>query len=146
MVSVQVYSMAFFQLPIMKTCELIYGMQIINQHKVTSAQLVQANDALKRFARGFEELYYQRRVSHSFCSTKYSSMLSSSLGSNQGWPASHLIAIDDGADNCQELRQPSNLYANLAQGALLHCRISTLKNIIPDLKEPTSRICSAPTM
>ena len=35
-------------------CDLIYGMQIINQHKITSTQLLQAKDALKWFARGFE--------------------------------------------------------------------------------------------
>jgi hypothetical protein len=37
----------------------------------------------------------------------------------------------------QELRQPSNLYANLVQRALLHCRINSLKNIIPELEEFT---------
>lgn len=37
----------------------------------------------------------------------------------------------------QELQQPSNPYANLAQCGLLHCQINALKNIIPDLKEPT---------
>ena len=38
----------------------------------------------------------------------------------------------------QELRQPSNPYANLVQRALLRCQINSLKNIIPDLDEPTS--------
>jgi hypothetical protein len=37
----------------------------------------------------------------------------------------------------QELWQPSNLYANLVQGTLLHCQINSLKNIIPELEEPT---------
>ena len=40
-------------------CDLVYGMRIINQHKITSTQLLQAEDALRRFAQGFEELYYQ---------------------------------------------------------------------------------------
>jgi hypothetical protein len=38
----------------------------------------------------------------------------------------------------QELLQPSNLYANLVQRALLRCQINSLKNIIPELEEPTS--------
>ena len=35
----------------------------------------------------------------------------------------------------QELRQPSNPYANLAQQALLRCQINAMKNIIPDIEE-----------
>jgi hypothetical protein len=38
----------------------------------------------------------------------------------------------------QELQQPSNPYANLVQHALLRCQINSLKNIIPELEEPTS--------
>ena len=38
----------------------------------------------------------------------------------------------------QELRQPSNPFANLSQRALLRCQINALKNIIPDLEEPAS--------
>jgi hypothetical protein len=37
----------------------------------------------------------------------------------------------------RELRQPSNPYANLAQRALIRCQINSLKNIIPELEEPT---------
>jgi hypothetical protein len=37
----------------------------------------------------------------------------------------------------QELRQPSNLYANLVQRALLRSQINSLKSIIPELEEPT---------
>lgn len=40
----------------------------------------------------------------------------------------------------QELRQPSNPYANLSQHALLRCQINALKNIVPDLVEPTSHL------
>ena len=43
-------------------CDLIYGMRIINQHKISVAQLLQADDALKRFARDFKKIYYQRRT------------------------------------------------------------------------------------
>ena len=37
----------------------------------------------------------------------------------------------------QELRQPSNPFANLVQRGLLRCQINALKNIIPDLEEPS---------
>ena len=43
-------------------CDLVYGMRIINQHHISATQLLQADQALIRFARGFEELYYQRQV------------------------------------------------------------------------------------
>lgn len=38
----------------------------------------------------------------------------------------------------QELRQPSNPFANLSQRALLRCQINALKNIIPELEEPAA--------
>jgi hypothetical protein len=37
-------------------CDLVHGIRIINQHKITSTQLLQADAALKRFAWQFEEL------------------------------------------------------------------------------------------
>lgn len=43
-----------------KFCDLVYGMRIINQYKISVAQLLQADDALKQFARDFEKIYYQR--------------------------------------------------------------------------------------
>jgi hypothetical protein len=43
-------------------CDFVLGVRIVHQHRITSTQLVQANDALRRFAQGFEEIYYQWRA------------------------------------------------------------------------------------
>jgi hypothetical protein len=37
----------------------------------------------------------------------------------------------------QELRQPSNPYANLSERSLIRCQVNALKVIIPELKERT---------
>ena len=43
-------------------CDLVYGVRIVNQYNISSAQLLKANSVLKRFTQGFEELYHQSRV------------------------------------------------------------------------------------
>jgi hypothetical protein len=121
-------------------CNLVYGMRIINQHHISAMQLLQAEEALFRFARGFEKLYYQRRVDRihfvrqsihqcihlAFEVTRVGPPIISSQ-----WTMERTIG-----NLTQELRQPSNPYANLAQRALLRCQINALKNIIPQLEEP----------
>lgn len=115
-------------------------MRIINQYKIGREQLLQAEEALHRFARGFEELYYQRRsdcihfVRQSIHQCYHLAMgvtrVGPSIISSQ-WTMERTIG-----NLTRELRQPSNPYANLAQRALLRCQINALKNIIPDLEEP----------
>lgn len=121
-------------------CDLVYGMRIINQHHISAVQLLQAEESLFRFARDFEELYYQRRVDRihfvrqsihqclhlAFEVTRVGPPITSSQ-----WTMERTIG-----NLTQELRQPSNPYANLAQRALLRCQINALKNIIPQLEEP----------
>jgi hypothetical protein len=123
-------------------CDLVCGMRIINQHKITSAQLLQAASALKQFARQFEELYYQRRVDRihfvrqsihqCFHLAWEVTRVGPPIISSQ-WTMERTIG-----NLTQELRQPSNPFANLVQHALLRCQINSLKNIIPDLDEPAS--------
>ena len=122
-------------------CDLVFGMRIINQHKISSTQLVQAEDALKQFAQGFEQLYYQRRVDRlhfvrqsihqCFHLAWEVTRVGPPIISSQ-WTMERTIG-----NLTQELRQPSNPFANLSQRALLRCQVNALKNIIPDLEEPT---------
>jgi len=121
-------------------CDLIYGVRILNQYNISSAQLLQADGALKRFAQGFEELYYQRRVDrlhfvrqsiHQCFHMPWEVTRVGPLIISSQWTMERTIG-----SLTQELRQPSNPYANLAQRALLRCQINALKNIVPDLVEP----------
>ena len=121
-------------------CDLVCGMRILNQHKITSAQLLQADNALRRFALDFEMLYYQRRadrlhfVRQSIHQCLHLPWEVTRVGPpilSSQWTMERTIG-----NLTQELRQPSNPYANLAQRAVLRCQINTLKNIIPDLEEP----------
>ncbi|KAI0280343.1 hypothetical protein BC826DRAFT_924654, partial [Russula brevipes] len=40
-------------------CQLVYGIQLIYQRKITREQLIEAHQSLNVFADTFEELYYQ---------------------------------------------------------------------------------------
>jgi hypothetical protein len=120
-------------------CDLVYGIRIINQHTISSKQLVQAEEALYRFARGFEILYYQRRVDRihfvrqSIHQCYHLAMEVTRVGPpiiSSQWTMKRTIG-----NLTRELRQPSNPYANLVQRALLRCQISALKKIIPDLED-----------
>jgi hypothetical protein len=120
-------------------CDLVCGIRIINQHAISADQLVQARDALFRFARNFEDLYYQRRtdrihfVRQSIHQCYHMAMEVTRVGPpiiSSQWTMERTIG-----NLTQELRQPSNPYANLAQRALLRCQMNALKKIIPDLEE-----------
>lgn len=122
-------------------CNLVHGVRILNQHRITSMELVQANDALRKFARDFEEIYYQRRadrlhfvrqsIHHCYHLPWEVTRVGPGIISSQ-WTMERTIG-----NLTQELRQPSNPYANLAQRGLIRCQINALKNIIPDLEERT---------
>lgn len=120
-------------------CDLVFGMRIINQHCISTTQLLQAEDALVRFARGFEELYYQRRADriHFVRQSIHQCYHLASEVTRVGPPiTSSQWTMERTIGNLtQELRQPSNPFANLAQRALLRCQVNALKNIIPELDE-----------
>lgn len=82
-------------------CDLINGMRILNQQKITSEQLVQANNSPDICSRLREAILSTSPRSHSFHSTKHSSMLSSILGSYSSWSAYRCITVDNGVDNWQ---------------------------------------------
>lgn len=120
-------------------CNLVKGMRIINQYKIKREQLVQAQDALHQFSQGFEDLYYQRRadrlhfVRQSIHQCYHLAFEVTRVGPpiiSSQWTMERTIG-----NLTQELRQPSNPYANLAQRALLRCQINAMKNIIPDIEE-----------
>ncbi len=122
-------------------CDLVLGVRILNQHQITFTQLVQANDSLKQFAREFKEIYYQQRadrlhfvrqsIHHCYHLPWEVTRIGPGIISSQ-WTMERTIG-----NLTQELRQPSNPFANLVQRGLLRCQINALKNIIPDLEEPS---------
>ncbi|KAG6807256.1 hypothetical protein H0H92_008224, partial [Tricholoma furcatifolium] len=112
-------------------CDLVAGVRILNQHKISIEQLQEASAAFSRFALGFEHLYYQRQTQrihfvrqsiHAIWHLAYEvTRLGPPICCSQ-WTMERTIG-----NLVRELRQPSNPYANLAQRSLLRCQINALK-------------------
>jgi hypothetical protein len=119
-------------------CKLVYGVRIVNQHKIKATDLQKAHIALLEFASGFEELYYQRRTEHlhfirqSIHGVAHLTSEVMRLGPatcSSQWTMERTIG-----NLGQEIRQPSNPFKNLSQRALQRCQINALKAMIPDLE------------
>ena len=118
-------------------CKLVRGVRILTQRRITGIQLQEAHSCLVQFVEEFENLYYQRRVSRlHFCRPCVHTLLHA---------CGEVIRVGPGAystqftmertigDLGQEIRQPSNPFANLARRALLRSQVNALKNIYPEL-------------
>jgi hypothetical protein len=118
-------------------CKLVYGMRIIHQYQINQAALLKAHAALLEFACEFEILYYQRRadrlhfVRQSIHAVTHLAPEVLRLGPpacTSQWTMERTIG-----NLGQEIRQPSNPYANLSQRGLLRSQINALKAMVPDL-------------
>jgi hypothetical protein len=123
-------------------CKLVFGMRIIHQHKIDRAALLEAHAALLEFACGFEILYYQCRadrlhfVRQSIHAVTHLAPEVLRLGPHactSQWTMERTIG-----NLGQEIRQPSNPYANLSQRGLLRSQINALKAMVPDLDSSDS--------
>ena len=123
-------------------CKLVLGIRLMNQHKITQTNLREAHLALTSFAQEFELIYCQRmptrlhfvrpcmhslvhlprevhRIGPPICSSQWT--LERTIG-NLG----------------EEIKQPSNPFANLSQRGIRRARINALVAIIPDLDDKNS--------
>lgn len=123
-------------------CKLVFGMRIIHQHQIDQAAILEAHAALLEFACGFEILYYQRRadrlhfVRQSIHAVTHLAPEVLRLGPHactSQWTMERTIG-----NLGQEIRQPSNPYANLSQRGLLRSQINALKAMVPDLDSSDS--------
>ncbi len=118
-------------------CKLVFGMRLINQHSISLDNVREANLALTSFVQEFEVIYCQR--------------LSTCI--HFVWPCVHSVVhlprevICLGPPVCssqwtleqtignlgEEIKQPSNPFANLSQRGIRRARVSALKALIPNL-------------
>jgi hypothetical protein len=118
-------------------CKLVRGVRILTQRHITGIQLREAHSSLVQFVEEFENLYYQRHVGRlHFCRPCVHTLLHT---------CDEVIRVGPGAYSTQftmertignlgqEIRQPSNPFANLARRALLRSQVNALKNIYPEL-------------
>ena len=118
-------------------CKLVFGIRLMNQHRIALANVRDAHRVLLSFAQEFEMLYCQRlptrihfvrpcihslihlpreviRIGPPVCSSQWT--LERTIG-NLG----------------EEIKQHSNPFANLSQRGIRRARVNALKAMIPDL-------------
>jgi hypothetical protein len=125
-------------------CKLVYGMRIMNQHHIKTEDLKSAHLALLEFVNEFELLYYQRRperlhfLRQSIHALTHLAPEAVRIGPpicSSQWTMERTIG-----NLVEEIRQPSNPYANLSQRGLQRCQVNTLKSMFPILNEEKSKI------
>ncbi|KJA23320.1 hypothetical protein HYPSUDRAFT_137916 [Hypholoma sublateritium FD-334 SS-4] len=119
-------------------CKLVKAMRIIQQHHIKTSDLITAESLLRSFAFEYETIYYQRRIDRlHFCRHSIHALLHlASEVTRIGPPiCSSQWTMERTIGNLgEEIRQPSNPYANLSQRGLLRCQINALTAMIPDLQ------------
>jgi hypothetical protein len=119
-------------------CKLVRAMRIIQQYHISSSDLILADGLLRSFAHEFEILYYQRREDRiHFCRQSIHALLHlASEVTRIGPPiCSSQWTMERTIGNLgEEIRQPSNPFANLSQRGLLRCQVNALTAMVPDLK------------
>ncbi|KAI0070681.1 hypothetical protein K474DRAFT_1713122 [Panus rudis PR-1116 ss-1] len=116
-------------------CKLVYGIRILHQRKISIAQLKEAHIALITYVEEFEALYYQRRedrlhfVRQSIHLLVHVAPETFRLGPStlySQWMMERTIG-----NLGEEIRQPSNPFANLAERGLRRSRVNALKAMYP---------------
>lgn len=116
-------------------CQLVRAMRIIHQYKIKTADILLAHNLLVSFTRNFEYLYYQRRVDRiHFVRQSIHALLHLApevlrigppICSSQ-WTMERTIG-----NLGQEIRQPSNPYANLSRRGVIRCQVNALTAMFP---------------
>ncbi|KIK80002.1 hypothetical protein PAXRUDRAFT_16026 [Paxillus rubicundulus Ve08.2h10] len=118
-------------------CMLVRGFQIMCQHSITQQQLQHAHGLLCTWERDFERFYYQLKHDqlHFICPAAHQVVHLVVKAIHKGppicyaqWTMEHTIG-----NLGQEIRQPSQPYANLAREGVRRCHVNTLISILPEL-------------
>ena len=119
-------------------CQLIRGIRIIFQRRITHDQINEAHEMLVKWCKEFEEYYYQRKAdllhlvrpsTHSIAHLALETVRCGPLNLVAQW------ALENTIGNLgREVHQHSNPFANLSQRGLLRAQTNALKSLIPGLK------------
>jgi len=118
-------------------CKLVAGVRLLHQCLITKQQLVHGHMLLLQFVTEFEELYYQRKASRlHFCRQSIHALLHIGpevprLGPGSGytqWPMERTIG-----NLGEEIRQPSQPFANLAERGARRAQVNSLIALVPNL-------------
>jgi hypothetical protein len=125
-------------------CKFVAALRIMGQYSITPQQLQLAYKLFAQWENEFESIFYQCRVD---CIhfvrpcvhlTNHLSSEAVHVGSpicSSQWTMEHTIGNLE-----QEICQPSNPFANLAQQGIWRCQMNTLKAMLPELDPQSSSI------
>jgi len=119
-------------------CKLVLGIQLMNQHRITEANVCEAYLALLSFAHEFETIYCQCKQTHIHfvrpCMHTLVHLpcevlrIGPPICSSQ-WTLKRTIG-----NLGEEIKQHSNPFANLSQRGTRHACVNALMAIIPDIE------------
>jgi hypothetical protein len=111
---------------------------------ITQAQLHAAHKLLVSFVEDYEELYYQRKVERiHFCRQSVHALPHMVPEVVRVGPSSYYMqwTMEQTIGNLgEEIKQPSNPYANLSQRGICRSQVNALKAMIPHLEPNSDRL------
>ncbi|KDQ09941.1 hypothetical protein BOTBODRAFT_116556 [Botryobasidium botryosum FD-172 SS1] len=115
----------------MHFCKLVRYAHLMYQHEISRDQAREARLLSVAFVREFKALYYQRKATRiHFCRQ--------SIHNTLHLPPSVIRRTIGNLG--QEIKQPSNPYANLSQCTVVRCQVNTLKAMIPSLNNDKPKL------
>jgi hypothetical protein len=125
-------------------CKLVVPTRIIHQRSITSIQLQKAHKLFVEFIEEFELLYYQRKPERlHFCRPSLHALPHLAPETTRIGPPCYYTqwTMERTIGNLgEEIKQPSNPYANLSQRGIRRAQVNALKAMIPDLEPDTTRL------
>jgi hypothetical protein len=122
-------------------CKIAAALRSLHRDHIPVNSLIEAHRLIFEFHMEFEEVYYQRKVTrlHFVCQSLHGMdhlapeiVRVGSLSALAQWTMERTIG-----NLGQELRLPSNPYANLSQRGVKRAQLNTLRSIKPDLGIPS---------
>ena len=129
-------------------CKLVFGMRLMNQHSISLDNVHEGNLALTSFAQEFEVIYCQhlsmrihfvRPCIHSLVHLPREVIRLSPPMCSLQWTLKWTIGNLE-----EEIKQPSNPFANLSQRGIRRARVNALKALIPNLTPDKKDASSLP--
>ncbi|KAG0702249.1 hypothetical protein DFH29DRAFT_763492, partial [Suillus ampliporus] len=118
-------------------CRLVRGFQLINQHSISREDARTAQALFTQWELEFEMLYYQRRAERLHfirpCVHQVSHLVREAVKKGPPICYSQWTMERTIGNLGQEIRQPSNPYANLSREGVRRCQVNALKAMMPDL-------------
>lgn len=125
-------------------CKLVRAIRLLHQRRIIREQLREAHELLVQFVEEFELLYYQRRADRiHFCRPSIHALLHIAPEVARLGPGVYYTqwTIERTIGNLgEEIKQPSQPYANLSQRGVRRSQVNALKAMLPGLEQDTNRL------